>query len=285
MDQPSQDFITWLLADWHRAVIFFASAFVLPLAHRRLSVIVGQRLRPLPGEPYAGLWQVLARLSGAVWYDAPGSTKPILAPMPPGRLTPEGGFRSGDTPPGSGPRLAPTAPPAPRSSTPGGGIAGLLAACLLLSIGCGPSVYVRGMKAAGAVQEESVKRQGQEEDALLKAGWFLCNRWTDRYTRAGQAVLSARAEVARGSAGAETVKAAAEVLADKLEAVYQAQCKVAADASQALRGVPLGGLPAAAPPTPAAPAPGTPATPARPAPPAAPAPAPAAPLAPLAPVP
>ena len=254
---PSSDFVTWLVADGRRALLWVLLV-LLPLGHRRLSVWVGTRPRPEPGERGYLLLHVLGILSGAVRADVPGSVKPILGPMPPGRLTPAGGYRAGDTPPqGSGAH--------PRISTPGGGVVGALLGGLLLLCGaCGPSAYVRGMQAAGVLQEESVKRQGEEQDGLLKAGWFLCNRWTDRYHRAGQGVLDARGDVARGVAGAAERQSKAETLADKLARIYKDHCALARDTSLSLKGVAVD--PAAAPAAP-------PATPAAPPAPAAPAPA------------
>ena len=152
-----------------------------------------------------------------------------------------------------------------------------LAASLALGGGCGPSAYLRAGTRAGEIQEESVKKQHEETDELLKASWFLCNRWSDRAHRGAKAVLDWRAAAARGITGANEGQVKAETWADKVLRAMRWHCDLATETSLFFKGVPF------EPPTPPA------APPAAPVPPSAPAlqptPAPASPAPPVVPTP
>lgn len=171
--QPSPDLILWLLADWRRAALFLGIV-ALFWGHRYLSWRIGRAERPEVETPMA---RVLGWISGAVWKDVPGSVKPIFAPMPAGRLpavdavpkatdeaptkpergtvTPEGGWRSGHTPPqGSSGSYARIDPP----KVPGAGvlIIGFLFAfasgCALSGIDKARAEFTRTLKAQTAIQ-------------------------------------------------------------------------------------------------------------------------------------
>lgn len=256
-----------------RALIVIAvqlALFLLAALHRHLSNVVGNRVQPQPGERWYALWMVLGFISGAVWKNAEGSVKPILSPMPTAVLTPQGGRRSGGTPPqgtsGTYARIDP--PPTPTNIPP------LLLVGFLFALGavsaCGPSTYLKKMKATEGVQEESVKRQAEETDKLLKSAWFLCNKWSDRAHHGAQNVLLWRAEVAKGTAGAVESQAKAESWADKVLKVMGWHCEVANDTSLLLKGVPLDPPTPAPTGTPDGPPPVVPSAPAAPGPPARP---------------
>jgi len=168
--QASQDLTSWLFADWRRAVLWAVVFLVLPVLHRRLSLWVGQRDRPA----VETLWsRFIGWVSGAVWHDAPGSVKPIFGRMPAGRITPDGGFRSGDT----NPRISGQFPRLPPVTT-------LAIGCLFaFASGCASTVidkarleYSRTLKAATAVnakfrtqsrayQEKNIRRIGPHTPA------------------------------------------------------------------------------------------------------------------------
>lgn len=292
--QPSQDLITWLLADWRRAALWALPVFV-SLAHRYLSYRVGQCQRP---EVETAWSRLLGRLSGAVWADTPGSVKPIGGAMPAGRLTPEGGFRTGTTDPkisGAFARVTgpqPAIPPPPPGS--GAGLVILIGFLFAFGSGCGASTYARRQKAAEGYQVESREKQRQEADRLTKLGYFLCNAWSDRSMRGAQGVIDANLEIAKGTAGAAETRTFWEDWADRMHKTMLGYCELADDTSKRLKGAPFEKLPALVPPgeapppaasAPAAPAPAAPVSlpsplqppaapaPAAPAPPAMPAPA------------
>lgn len=264
--QPSQDLITWLLGDWRRAALWTALVLVPALVHRYLSYRVGQCPRPEMETPWTRL---LGRISGAVWADTPGSVKPIGGAMPAGRLTPEGGFRSGTTDPkisGSYARVTgpqPTIPPPPPGS--GAGLTILIGFLFAFGSGCGVSTYAKRQKAAEGYQEESFERQKQETDRLTKLGYFSCNAWSDRSMRGAQGVIDANRDIAKGTPGAAEKRAFWEAWADKLHKTMVRHCELAADTATLLKGAPFDKLPALPQPAGAAEDPAAPSAPAPPA--------------------
>lgn len=139
----------------------------------------------------------------------------------------------------------------------------VLSMAILGLAGCGPSAYLRAQTRAGLVQEESVKAQAEASDALIKADWFACNKWSDRATRAAQAVLSWRREVAGGTSGAVAAQGKAEAWADKQLKSMAWHCELARDTAilfkTASEPPPIGVLVQPQPVAPAAPVPGPPA--------------------------
>lgn len=137
-----------------------------------------------------------------------------------------------------------------------------LLAGLSLSLGCGASPWLKGLEAAGKVQEESTEAQKAATDELAKLGHLICNGWATRYGVKAQAVLDARAEDARGVVGAAKKLTLAEADADFVRPYFDEYCllarkvsvKFAAPASSPPALAPTGGavsLPAA--PAPAGP--------------------------------
>lgn len=147
--------------------------------------------------------------------------------------------------------------------------AALLAFGLITLPGCGPSHWLSAMRVAEGVQEESVKRQSEETDSVLKLGHLACTAWTHRYHAAAQDVLVLRGKEAAGDTTAAPALVKAEALASRLKGVYVEWCDLARQTSRDLKGV---DLPAYQPPAQpaAAPQPSAAAPPAQPA--AAPAP-------------
>ncbi len=170
---PSADFLSWLA---QQQPTLYGALLFLAFVQRQISVLVGKRPAPVADERLAWVWNLLGFVSGAAWSNCVVSTKAIFGPMPPlrpvpdavpkaadeaptkperGTATPEGGWRSGDTPPqGSGnfPRIA-----APSKLPPAGVlIIGFLfafsAGCALSAIDKARAEFTRTLKAQTAIQ-------------------------------------------------------------------------------------------------------------------------------------
>ena len=266
MDTATADFFSWLAQ--HQPLLYGGLLF-LAFCHRQLSVWVGQRNRPLPLEPWYRLWTLMGRISGAAWLDSPASVKTILGPMPQSKpapslapvskastsavpeLLPEG-HRSGNT-------LKQFTGPRPRIDPKNPSLVILIGFLFAFARGCGASFYAKKQIVAGEFQEPSADRQKAETDELVKADWFLCNRWSDRAARGAQAVLNFRLEVARATTGASEGQSKAETWADKVLRVMTAHCELAKETSLLMKGLPMDPpvAPTPSPPVPSAPAPPT----------------------------
>lgn len=133
----------------------------------------------------------------------------------------------------------------------------LLGAALALS-GCGASPYLKGLKTAEKIQDESVEAQKAATDDLVKGGWVLCNGWSVRYGAKAQAVLDARAEDAKGIEGSAVKLSKAEADASMVKDFFDDWCALAKRTAAKFAPAPP---PVATPPAVTPPAAPTPAAP------------------------
>ncbi len=103
----------------------------------------------------------------------------------------------------------------------------LLAGLSLSLLGCGPSFWKAALDTAGKIQEESAEAQKAATDELDKLGHLLCNGRAVRYGVKVQAVLDLRAEVAKGTAGADAKLSLAEDAATTEKALFDGACELA----------------------------------------------------------
>jgi hypothetical protein len=245
--QPSQDLVTWLLADWRRGLLW-AALIVVPLLHRKLSVIVGKRPRPEPGQPWYPFWYAMGILSGAVWADAPGSVKAIGAPMPAGRLVPPpgqwtspGGLRSGDTPPqgssGSYARIDP--PKIPPAVLVIGFLFAFGSGCVTTAIDKARVEYGRALKAQTQIQSRFKLQQKEHQRknitrlgihtpaaAQWQAEWIVKKAPVEDQIRRCQAILDETSDYLllsddkRGISGAGAATACVSSMKDQISKLF-----------------------------------------------------------------
>lgn len=98
---------------------------------------------------------------------------------------------------------------------------------LSLSLGCGASYWKTQRDYAGDLQEVSASGQAAAKDEASKQAWLSCNALTVLLATRAQMVLDARAEDARGTAGAAKKLSDAEAAADLVRPLTIDACDLA----------------------------------------------------------
>ena len=253
MQDPTADLVSWLATS---KPSLYGALLVLAVLHRWLSTLVGRRKRPVEGERFYKLWTLLGVVSGAAWADAPVSVKTILGPMPTGRITFEGGFRSGDTDPrisgnfqrlsGPHPKISGPAEAVPPTVPPqGSGIVGCVllvgfltafsSGCMTSSIDKARVEYARALKATTAIQSrwklqnkeyqrKNIERIGVHTPAAFawQREWVVKKAPVEETIRRCQAILDEGsdylllADDKRGLASAQSATACAAAMKDQI---------------------------------------------------------------------